>query len=136
MAETEETKPIVDQTHPPVEHQFKPGESGNPKGRTKGTKNLATIIRELEGEDFDWSLVPIKQKDIAQKIGSPWRAIVYTAIAAAYSGNVKAMEWLRKSGYGDKLDVTSAGRAILTPAIISVIGPRNAEPQAETTDGS
>jgi len=31
---------------PPVATRFKPGQSGNPKGRKKGQKNLATIINE------------------------------------------------------------------------------------------
>lgn len=31
---------------PPVEHQFKPGESGNPDGRPLGSKNLTTLLRE------------------------------------------------------------------------------------------
>lgn len=88
------------------------GETANPNGRPKGVKNLATIVRELEAEDFDWAKIPIKQKDAAQAIGSPWRAIVFTAIGMAMSGNVKAMEWLRKSGYGDKLDITTAGDKI------------------------
>jgi uncharacterized protein DUF5681 len=32
---------------PPVEHQFKPGQSGNKRGRPKGAKNEATILNEL-----------------------------------------------------------------------------------------
>lgn len=86
-----------------------PGQVLNPNGRPKGSKNLSTIIRELEAEDFDWSLVPIKQKDAARQIGSPWRAIVFTAVAKAYSGDVAAMKWLKDSGYGSQVDITSGG---------------------------
>lgn len=82
-----------------------PGEVRNPNGRPKGSKNLATLIRELEDDDFDWSLVPIKQKEVAKKFGAPWKAIRATAIAQAYSGDARAREWLRKSAYGDKLTV-------------------------------
>jgi Family of unknown function (DUF5681) len=32
---------------PPRAHQFKPGQSGNPKGRPKGAKNESTILREI-----------------------------------------------------------------------------------------
>ena len=32
---------------PPRQYQFAPGESGNPKGRPKGSKNESTILREI-----------------------------------------------------------------------------------------
>jgi hypothetical protein len=31
---------------PPTHTQFQPGQSGNPKGRRKGSKNLSTIVAE------------------------------------------------------------------------------------------
>ena len=34
---------------PPVDHQFKPGQSGNKRGRPKGSKNEATIINGILG---------------------------------------------------------------------------------------
>lgn len=32
---------------PPAEHQFKPGQSGNPRGRPKGAKNESTLLYDL-----------------------------------------------------------------------------------------
>ncbi len=31
--------------------QFKPGESGNPKGRPKGSKNLSTVLQDMLDQD-------------------------------------------------------------------------------------
>jgi len=31
---------------PPLRSRFKPGQSGNPKGRPRGSKNLATLLEE------------------------------------------------------------------------------------------
>ena len=38
---------------PPQAHQFKPGQSGNLRGRPKGAKNEATILRELLNRKID-----------------------------------------------------------------------------------
>jgi hypothetical protein len=32
---------------PPRDHQFRPGQSGNRKGRPKGVKNTVTLLREI-----------------------------------------------------------------------------------------
>jgi hypothetical protein len=38
---------------PPRQHQFRPGQSGNPKGRPKGAKNAATLLQEILGRRID-----------------------------------------------------------------------------------
>jgi hypothetical protein len=39
-------KTVVGRGSPPKHKQFKKGESGNPRGRPKGSKNLATLIAD------------------------------------------------------------------------------------------
>ncbi|MGZ9082896.1 MAG: DUF5681 domain-containing protein [Rhodoplanes sp.] len=44
------TKRVADEVgygRPPRAHRFKPGQSGNPRGRPKGAKNEATILRAI-----------------------------------------------------------------------------------------
>ena len=38
---------------PPLHTRFKPGQSGNPKGRPKGAKNEDTILREIMNRPID-----------------------------------------------------------------------------------
>ena len=110
--------------NPPLENlekgKWKPGQSGNPKGKAKGTKSLATIIRELENEEFDWTHVPIKNKEAVMQIGSPFKAIVIVALGQAIDGDKAAREWLRKAGYGDRLDITSDGERVQAATIIDL----------------
>src|SRR5262249_33120977 len=39
---------------PPVNRQFKPGQSGNPRGRPKGSKNLLTTFAEALSRPVTW----------------------------------------------------------------------------------
>jgi hypothetical protein len=41
------TKEDVGYGKPPQAHQFKPGQSGNVRGRPKGAKNESTLLRDL-----------------------------------------------------------------------------------------
>lgn len=54
---------------PPVEHQFKPGMSGNPAGRAKGTKNLATAVATASRRTFTVNMGRGRRKLTAFEIG-------------------------------------------------------------------
>lgn len=97
---------------PNEETQFKPSnaaENGAKGGHNKkGSKHLSTIIKEL-ADDMDWSKTTLKNKDeLAKTYGkNGFKAMVYVALTKAMTGDTKAMEWLAKYGYGQKLDITS-----------------------------
>lgn len=86
-------------------NKFKPGVSGNPAGKPKGSIHLSRLIQELA--DIDWELTNLKNKEeLKEKYGKKgWTALVHVAFSKAMSGDVKAMEWLAKHGYGEKLRV-------------------------------
>jgi hypothetical protein len=91
---------------------YQPGQSGNPLGRPRGIKNWSTVIQQLLADEelVDnvikskpswWSSLP--NKNAAS-------AITVAMIVKAMSGDYRAAEWLRKTGFGDKLDVTAEDR--------------------------
>lgn len=69
---------------PPKKHQFKPGQSGNPKGRPSGVKNLAT---DLEEELSEKLLVTEGGK---QQAVTKQRAMLKALVAKALKGDVRA----------------------------------------------
>ena len=71
---------------PPKSTQFKPGQSGNPRGRSKGTKNLTTDLREEVNEK-----VNVREGDKINRI-SKQRATIKALQAKALKGDVRAIE--------------------------------------------
>jgi hypothetical protein len=68
-------------------------------GKPKGTVHLSTHIQNmLNDPEFE-----LKLKDGSLLKGAPIIAIIKTAVAKSVSGDTRAMEWLAKHGYGDKL---------------------------------
>ena len=47
MSDNRDTTGIVGPGRPPIDTQFKEGQSGNPAGRPRGSRNIKTILREL-----------------------------------------------------------------------------------------
>lgn len=89
----------------------KKGEVRNPKGKPKGTIHLSTHIQNmLNDPNFE-----LKLKNGELLKGAPILAIIKTAVAKSISGDTRAMEWLAKHGYGEKinLEVTDYRKEIL-----------------------
>jgi hypothetical protein len=75
---------------PPRHTRFRPGQSGNPSGRPKGTRNLASDLSE-----------ELREKIIVTEGGksretTKQRAIVKTAVARALKGDMRAITVLIK----------------------------------------
>lgn len=75
---------------PPKAQQFRPGQSGNPKGRPKGTKNLKTDLVEVLNEKVQ---VNAGGKTLTV---SKQRAMLMRGSELALKGNVRAIELLTK----------------------------------------
>ena len=73
---------------PPKHTRFQPGESGNPRGRQKGTKNLKTDLMEELGEK-----ILVHEGGQARKL-SKQRALVKALFARALKGDARAVNSL------------------------------------------
>jgi Family of unknown function (DUF5681) len=69
---------------PPLHSRFKPGQSGNPKGRAKGSKNLRTILKQVSNEQ-----IQIREGDRTRRM-SRMEALVRTTYTRAFKGDPKA----------------------------------------------
>lgn len=69
---------------PPKHTRFQPGQSGNPKGRPKGTKNLKTDLMEELGEP-----ITVREGDRSLRV-SKQRAVVKTLVARTLKGDARA----------------------------------------------
>ena len=74
--------------HPPKDTQFKPGQSGNPKGRPKGLKNLATDLKEELEEK-----ITVTEGGNTLEL-SKQRAMLKTLMAKALKGDARASNTL------------------------------------------
>ena len=74
---------------PPLHSRFKPGQSGNPKGRGKGTKNLKTILQEVA---FDRKIKVTR--DGKSMSMTPLEVTIEQMLAKAMKGDLKAADRL------------------------------------------
>lgn len=74
----------VGYSKPPKHSRFKPGQSGNSKGRPKGTRNLSSDLKDELGER-----IRIREGDQEKSI-SKQRALVKALVAKALKGDTRA----------------------------------------------
>src|SRR5215470_5191350 len=69
---------------PPVHTQFKPGKSGNPKGRRKGQRNVHTVVDEALSQR-----ITIREGNRTRSV-TKLDAVILTMVSAALKGDTKA----------------------------------------------
>jgi len=81
------------------EHEFKKGQSGNPNGRPKGSKNRSTIAKKwLEVQESSENPVTNELEDMSQE-----DLMTLALIKKAREGDTQAYQKLMDSAYGAPL---------------------------------
>jgi hypothetical protein len=70
---------------PPKEHQFRPGQSGNPTGRPKGARSFKSDLHDELGE-----LISISDDNATVEV-TKQRAIIKTLLRLAIAGDPRAI---------------------------------------------
>ena len=99
----------IGKKRPPKESQFKPGQSGNPSGRPKGSLNYATVLNRIlttpiNAKTLTKLKLAARQKAILQETESVdfqdlyWVSLLHLAMG----GNSKAIETIANYAYDKK----------------------------------
>jgi hypothetical protein len=74
--------------NPPAHNRFKKGQSGNPRGRAKGSQNLKTIFNKILGEE-----VSLKEGSEVRKV-SKAEALMRGMVVGALKGDPRNLAML------------------------------------------
>ncbi len=89
--------------------RFKPGESGNPAGKPKGTKHISTYIQEFMEDDNFTARILDPNAGLKEYTGPAVKAIIQVAVVKAINGDAKAMDWVAKYGWSQKIETEHSG---------------------------
>lgn len=108
-----------------------PSEAGKLGGRPKGSRNWSSVVKELldDEELFTQLLESMERKPKwleTTNVKTLMNAITIAQGLKALGGSHFSAEWIRKTGFGDKIDITSNGETLkIEPVVVSQIKPRN-----------
>jgi hypothetical protein len=75
----------VGKGRPPIQSRFKPGQSGNPKGRRRKSRNMRTIVRSVLEESMS-----VREGPHVRRM-SALEALVRTVLRRAFKGDPKSV---------------------------------------------
>jgi hypothetical protein len=75
---------------PPVHSRFKPGQSGNPSGRVKGSKNLRTLFHQILNEQ-----IPLLDGSQSKKVTKA-EALMRRLVIGALKGDSRSLMTLMR----------------------------------------
>jgi len=105
---------------------WKPGQSGNPKGRRVGSKNLTSLVRELlADEELANKLLPNKPRwweALPDKNGAS--AMVMAVLVKACEGDISAFSALAKAGWGNSLGLSEPEEREERPIYVIDLDPK------------
>jgi hypothetical protein len=94
--------------HPPLDSQFRRGQSGNPRGRRKGQRNVAAVVTEILSQS-----VIVKQGGKARRV-SKGNAVILMLMSKAQNGDGRAVKamlyWVEKIARVDTPELQLGGR--------------------------
>jgi hypothetical protein len=84
---------------------YKPGQSGNPSGKKKGTIDMPKRIRSVLNSDIDWKRISISDPGLAklrQRFDDVTvaEALIWVQASKALAGDTTAFNALREGGWG------------------------------------
>src|SRR3954453_9277178 len=84
------TNYAVGYRRPPVHTRFKPGQSGNPSGRVKGSKNLKTLFHQILNEQ-----IPLMDGSQAKNV-TKGEAVMRRLVIGALKGDSRSLMTLMR----------------------------------------
>ena len=120
---------------PPVAHQFKPGQSGNPKGRPPGAKGMNALVRETLG-----GKLTVRTAEGTKKI-SKIEAVLQKTLEKALKGDARAQFELMKlwrTAVPDTPDAdeTAGNSENMSQADLAILAAYEAQLAERAGDGS
>jgi hypothetical protein len=96
---------------PPEARRFKPGQSGNPSGRPKGSKNLKTLFQKILNEE-----VSLRDGEGVKKV-SKAEAVLRSVVVGALKGDTRSLGMLLRLAEATG-EFQDKDQAALQPAIV------------------